>query len=385
MQLPQYRDGSLLNLISSILDSRGGRPVHPPLAALPPASIEGARNVVFMLVDGLGYNYLTRIGRGGALREHLAGRMTSVFPSTTASAITTSFTGLSPAEHGLTGWHGWFPEVGVVAAPLPFRRRGDEMPLVSLNIRPSALLPNTCVFDEMSCKSFVVSQRRIVDSEYSVHMGGRAKRIGYDSLSGMVEAVDAVVRSGSERKYVYAYYPEFDTVSHVHGVGSTQAAKRFAAIDGAFAQLLTRLVGTDTVLVMSADHGFIDTPKSQALELGDFPALTKLLRLPLTGEPRVAFCHVVAGATDEFMALAREALGGMAEVRRSREPIDAGWFGPGTPHPRLEERVGDVVLVMREHATIKDRVAGEKPHLMIGNHGGATEDEMYVPLVVARL
>lgn len=385
MQLPQYRDGSLLNLISSFLASRGGRAVHPPLAALPPSALEDARNVVFMLVDGLGYNYLTRVGQGGALREHLAGRMTSVFPSTTASAITTSFTGLSPTEHGLTGWHGWFPEAEVVAAPLPFRRRGDETPLVSLGIRPSAMLPNACVFDAMPCQSFVVSQRRIVDSEYSVHMGGRAKRIGYDSLSGMVDAVDAVVRSGSERKYVYAYYPEFDTVSHVHGVGSAQAAKRFAAIDEAFARLLTRLVGTDTVLVMSADHGFIDTPKSQALELGDFPALTKLLRLPLTGEPRVAFCHVVAGAADEFMARAREVLGGMADVLPSRELIEAGWFGPGTPHARLEERVGDVVLVMREHATVKDRVAGEKPHVMIGNHGGGTEDEMYVPLVVARL
>jgi hypothetical protein len=385
MQLPQYRDGSLLNLIASFLASRGGRAGHPPLAALPPASIVGARNVVFMLVDGLGHNYLAQVGRGGALRDHLAGRMTSVFPSTTASAITTSFTGLSPAEHGLTGWHGWFPEADVVAAPLPFRRRGDEAPLVSLNVRPSAMLPNACVFDAMPCKSFVVSQRRIVDSEYSVHMGGRAKRIGYDSLSGMVDAVDAVVRSGSERKYVYAYYPEFDTVSHVHGVGSAQAAKRFAAIDDAFARLLKCLVGTDTVLVVGADHGFIDTPRSQALELSDFPALTELLRLPLTGEPRVAFCHVVSGAADEFMNRAREVLGGMADVRPGRELIEAGWFGPGMPHPRLDERVGDVVLVMREHATFKDRVAGEKPHAMIGNHGGATEDEMVVPLVVARL
>ena len=85
------------------------------------------------------------------------------------------------------------------------------------------------------------------------------------------------------------------------------------------------------------------------------------------------------------MNRAREVLGGMADVRPGRELIEAGWFGPGMPHPRLDERVGDVVLVMREHATFKDRVAGEKPHAMIGNHGGATEDEMVVPLVVARL
>lgn len=385
MQLPQYRDGSLLNLVSSFLASRGGRPSHAPLALLPAQAIESARNLVFLLIDGLGYNYLCRAGQGGAMHDHLAGSLTSVFPSTTASAITTSFTGLSPCEHGLAGWHGWFPEAGVVAAPLPFRRRGDEVPLSQLGIAPAALLPPRPLLDAMPCQTFVVSQQRIVDSEYSVHMGGKARRIGYDNLAGMVDAIDAVVRSSAARKYVYAYYPEFDTVSHVHGVGSGQAAKRLAAIDAAYAALLRRLVCTDTVLIASADHGFIDTPKDQAIELADHPALAELLRLPLTGEPRVAFCHVVPGAAEEFMRRARAALDGLADVRPSRELIDEGWFGPGEPHPRLSERIGDVALVMREHCTFKDRVPGERPHAMIGNHGGTTEDEMLVPLVVARL
>jgi len=385
MLFPQYRDGSLLNLIASFHTSRGGRPAHGPLAALPPASIEGARNLVFLLVDGLGYNYLNEVGRGGALHDHLAGKLTSVFPSTTASAITTSFTGSSPAEHGLVGWYGWFPEAGVVAAPLPFRRRGDEVPLLQLGIAPPSLLPQRSLFDAMPCRTFVVSQRRIVDSAFSVHMGGKAQRIGYDNLAGLVDTIDAVVRGGTERKYIYAYYPEFDTVAHVHGVGSGQAAKRLTAIDAAFSALLRRLVGTDTVLVVSADHGFIDTPKSQSLELADYPALAELLRLPLTGEPRVAFCHVMPGLVDEFMRRAQVVLDGKADVRPSRDLIEEGWFGPGSVHSRLAERVGDVALVMRDHGTIKDRVDGEKQHAMIGNHGGATEDEMLVPLVLARL
>lgn len=385
MFLPQYRDGSLLNLISTFHASRGGKPAHAPLAALLAESIEGARNVVFLLVDGLGYNYLADVGRGGALHDHLAGKLTSVFPSTTASAITTSFTGASPAEHGLVGWHGWFPEADVVAAALPFRRRGDEVPLTQLGIAPASLLPPKSIFDAMPCRSFVVSQRRIVDSEFSVHMGGKAQRIGYDNLAGMVDAIDAVIRSGTERKYVYAYYPEFDTVAHVHGVASGQAAKRLAAIDTAFAALLRRLVCTDTVVVASADHGFIDTPKDQALELADYPQLAELLRLPLTGEPRVAFCHVVPGGIDEFMRRARTALEGRADVLHGSELIEAGWFGPGAIHARLAERIGDVALVMRDRGTIKDRLPGEKHHVMIGNHGGATDDEMHVPLVLARL
>jgi len=66
----------------------------------------------------------------------------------------------------------------------------------------------------------------------------------------------------------------------------------------------------------------------------------------------------------------------------SRALVDEGWFGPGTPHPRFAERIGDVALVMRGRTTVKDWTAGESRHLHIGNHGGTHEDEMLIPLVM---
>jgi hypothetical protein len=62
--------------------------------------------------------------------------------------------------------------------------------------------------------------------------------------------------------------------------------------------------------------------------------------------------------------------------------VEQGWFGPGTPHPRLAERVGDVAIVMRERYTLKDWTPGEGRHLHIGNHGGTSEDEMLIPLIL---
>jgi hypothetical protein len=311
--------------------------------------------------------------------------MTSVFPSTTASAITTSFTAASPQEHGLTGWFTWFPTIDTIAAPLPFRRRGDDKPLGDLDVRPQQVFDTPSILDAMDCRRIVVSQRRIVDSDYSRHFGGGAERHGYDHLSELVDAVVAAVRSGPERKYIYAYYPDFDAVAHRHGVGSAQAATRLQAVDAAFAELLRRLAGTDTALVASADHGFIDTPAHEALELERFPELAAMLLRPLSGEPRVAFCHVRAGAVEAFMRRATTLLGDYADVRHSAELAAAGWFGPGEPHPQLHERIGDVALVMKRHATIKDHLPDEKRHVLVGNHGGVTADEMFVPLVFARL
>jgi hypothetical protein len=384
MRLPDYRDGSLVNLIASISAACGAEPRHPPLAALPPERLAWAKNIVFFLVDGLGYNYLIDIGRGGALVDHLAGTLTSVFPSTTAAAVTTSFTGLTPREHGMTGWFNWFPEAGLVAAPLPFRRRGDDKPLTELGVQPSQLFCSAPLLDCFAVRSIIVTQRRIIDSDYSRYFGGRAERRAYDDLASLVSELNAAVRSGPERKYIYVYYPELDTVSHVHGVGSKQAATRLTAIDAAFARILQQLSGTSTAIVVSADHGFIDTLPAEALELENYSSLAELLRLPLTGEPRVAFCHVKPGCAEQFAGRAHALLGERADVRMSTALIEEGWFGPGASHPRLAERVGDVTLVMRGHYTIKDHLPGEKRHVLIGNHGGTTEDEMLIPLIVAR-
>jgi hypothetical protein len=384
-RLPEYDGNSLLNLIATLVAARGGTPRHRTLEVLHPEELAPARNIVFLLIDGLGNYYLEDRGRGGALVDHLAATLTSVFPSTTASAISTTYTGASPAEHGLTGWFGWFPRIDAIAAPLPFRRRGDEKSLTELGWRTADVFDTPSVFEGMDARSIVVSQARIVDSDYSRHFGGRSERRAYENLAQLVEQIEAAVRSGPERKYVYAYYPEFDTVAHRHGVGSAQAAKRLAAIDAAFADLLRRLAGTDTFLLVSADHGFIDTPPGDALLLDDYPQLRELMVRPLSGEPRVAFCHVREGGADEFMQRARAALGDHADVRASRALLDEAWFGPGVPHQELAQRIGDVALVMRGRATIKDWVRGEKPHRMIGNHGGLHAEELMIPLVVARM
>jgi hypothetical protein len=131
-------------------------------------------------------------------------------------------------------------------------------------------------------------------------------------------------------------------------------------------------------VLATADHGFIDVAPEESLELA--PDLAPLLRLPLCGERRVAYCHVHDPRA--FLQKARDWLGERADVVPSRRLVDEGWFGPGTPHPRIDERIGDVALVMRGRYTVKDWTPGESRHLHIGNHGGTSEDEMRIPLIV---
>jgi hypothetical protein len=230
----------------------------------------------------------------------------------------------------------------------------------------------------------VVSYRPIIDSNYNRHFCGRASRLAYDDLAGFVSQTEAAVKSGPGRKFIYAYYPEFDASAHRFGVDSTETTSVFAAIDQAFSELLGRLSGTDTAVILSADHGFIDCPAENALDTAECPGLAGLLARPLTGERRVAFCHVLPGKQAEFASRAADWLDGKADVLPGHVPLDEGWFGTGDLHPNIAERAGDFVLMMRGRYTVKDWLPGEPRYLHIGNHGGMSADEMYIPLVFAR-
>lgn len=378
--LPDYAGGSLLNLMATIAQACGARPRHAPLRDLPTPDVAAARNVVLLILDGLGDRLLRSHGAGGELARRRRASMTSVFPSTTASAITTSYTGASPLEHGLTGWYVYFGEAGCVGASLSFTSRGDWLPLSRRGATPSGLYAGEPLFAQLARRSVIVTTRDIVDSIYNQHYCRGVDRIAYDRVGELPEAVARAVKSSPEAKFVYAYWPEYDRVSHRYGSQSARALEEIEKVDAAFGHLLAELSGTDSIVIATADHGFVDVPPECSLELP--PELASLLRFPLCGERRIAYCHTIE--KELFERRAKEWFADRADVRPSAELADEGWFGPGRAHPRFAERIGDVALVMRERYTIKDWVAGEARHLHVGNHGGTSEDEMLIPLIVER-
>ena len=172
----------------------------------------------------------------------------AVFPSTTASAITTSFTGATPLEHGLTGWFTYFSESACVGAPLPFKRRGEK---ASLGVAPGRIFVEPSLFDTLAARGIVVSWRSIIDTQYNVHHCGRAERLAYDDLEGFVAQTVAAVRSGAQQKLVYAYWPDFDVLSHQHGVECAEMRAHPCATDAVLVRehVEIRPVGIDQLLL----------------------------------------------------------------------------------------------------------------------------------------
>jgi hypothetical protein len=366
--------------IATALDA--GEWPYAPLRLLEPAALSRRSSILLLVVDGLGYRYLRDCHAGSTLHQHLRGSLTSVFPSTTATAITAMMSGLAPQQHAVTGWHVYFEEIDAVAAVLPFRRRPTDEPLVQFGLRPQAVFTYASFFDRVPAETSVVSPAAIIDSEFNLAHSGRARRHGYGSLEQFFRSIELALRGAGRRKLVYAYWPELDSTAHEHGIDSRRSADVLRRFDAGLGRLLRALAGTDVTVLITADHGFIDAPAAERIDLDDHPLLAATLLRPLCGERRAAYCYVRPGQAHAFEAYVRNELAGRALLFDSRTLAQAGWFGPGAPHPRLQSRIGDYVLLMQAGATIKDWMPGERRHALIGVHGGASAEEMLVPLIV---
>ncbi|PKO68514.1 MAG: phosphodiesterase [Betaproteobacteria bacterium HGW-Betaproteobacteria-14] len=383
---PDYAGGSIVNLMRTLGDACGARqPLpYPPLRNLKVSLLGTARNIVLLVIDGLGYDYLLRHGAGGALHRHLHSRLTSVFPSTTASAVTTYLSGLAPQQHALTGWHMYFSELDAIAAVLPLRPRGAGLFDALPGALPLQLFGHAPFVDRIARRATIVSPQSIAGSDFNLYHSGRAAVRGYRTLAELFGQVEARLRASAAPTYIYAYYAELDTLAHIHGVGSDQLAAQFAQLDAAFGDFLATIADTDTVVLACADHGFIDSPPERQIELAQHPELAATLARPLCGERRVVYCYVKPDKETRFVDYVQDVLGECADLYSGSELIAQGWFGPGEADPRLAARIGDYVLVMRENWTLRDWVEGEKRYKQLGVHAGVSADEMHVPFVLAR-
>lgn len=385
MIFPNYEGGSIVNLMRSLGDACGAPPL--PYAPLHDAKVSlggTARNIVLLVIDGLGYNYLQQNGAGGHLHAHLRGRLSSVFPSTTASAITTYLSGLAPQQHALTGWHMYFAELDAIAAVLPLRPRGAgefDAPPGALSRR---LFGHRPFVNRLARRSVFVSPQAIAHSEFSLYHSGAAAVRGYRTLPELFGQIAAALRDSVEPAYIYAYYAELDSLAHSHGVGSTQVAAQFALLDEAFGAFLAAIAGSDALVLACADHGFIDSPPERQIDLAQHPDLAATLVRPLCGERRAAYCYVRPGQTARFEDYLSEHFGHCLDAFPRQALLEQGWFGPGAADPRLASRIGDYALVMRDDWTLLDWVEGEKRHRQIGVHAGVSADEMLVPLIAVR-
>ena len=383
---PDYAGGGAANLMASLVSALAPRQRErcegvPPSRYIDVARIAAARHVVLLVIDGLGASQLAAHGEDSFLAGALSAQMSAVFPSTTSSAITTYMTAWPPVRHGLTGWHTWFPTLGAIATPLPFTVRADGGSLADAVNSPTELFSGLGLFDAMQRPAQLIQPSGLANSHYTRAHSGRAQVRGFSGFAGLCSELRRVAR-GESPSFAYAYWPELDLHSHVHGSFSTTTGAHFGDIDRQLSSLWQELANTGTLLLVTSDHGFVDTEPTTCHQLANHAELAECLLMPLSGEPRTVFCHLRRGAEADFLSYVKAHLAHACEVHASEALVDRGVFGPPSlAHRELRARVGDYTLLMRDNHALVDRLAREGPFRQVGVHGGMSEAEMRIPLI----
>lgn len=377
---PDWHGGSILNLIASVARASGARtPAAAPVGWLDGAALARARTLVLLVVDGLGADFLREHCPRGALAGALAGTLDSLVPTTTASVITTYMTGQAPAVHGLTGWFVQDDTLGGAVCPLPATLRGggrlDEDACARLFTTPS-------LYGALTRRCHVVQPQWLTGTAYTRHHGAGARLHGYRSLNEMARVVTDLAHAAGPARLVYAYWPELDHLGHSQGMHSAVARAHLGEVDAAIGALAAALATADCVLLVSADHGFVDVPPDQVLSPADAPGVQAALRAPLSGEPRLAYAHVHPELVAEFPDRVAQAWGERVAAWPAATLLAGGYFGPGVAHPRLAARCGDFVLAPAPGHMLREHLPGERVFPLIGVHGGLTPAERRVPLAV---
>lgn len=401
---PDHEGGGLVNVAATVLDVLG---LHdhtdpPPLAQLDRSLREGARNVILIVADGLGWGQLQTLrargdvpfldglalraerGDGAQLMEAL-----TIFPSTTTAAITTLNTARTPQEHGNIAYFTWLEEFGVVTQMLRWgpakKRRGSFFD--DRNIDPRAYVKARSIHARAHDRGIPT---RLIEPDIFRNEAMTRMHAAEAEFRGYLLPTTLGVRlrelrdwhGSGDPGYTYAYWAGIDTAAHWYGPGSAEEAADAASFDLALSRAFA---GTDptgpTLVLLVADHGHAAVDPDRLIDLDGDAQLRKLLRNPVAGEPRLVFFHT--DEPDRVRSYLASRYPGAFFLFDREEAIAEGLFGRGDP-VLVRKRVGEVcALISGDRGATLVRVDGGFV-LHRGSHGGMTPEEMRIPVLAWR-
>ncbi len=382
--LPDYQGNSIINLMSSISNSFGQKHAYSQLVSLNSDELKKFKNVVLIIVDGLGYNYL-RKQKNSFLLKNLNSKMTSTFLTTTVCANTSFLVGYPPQQHALTGWDINLKEIGAITAILPFtpRYKGDS--LSKSKFEMNQIMDIKSFHRGFNEKCFILIDKKFSNSPFTRYVSKDAEVIPTKTyINTFTKLKELIKKKSPKMRFIHAYLPELDALAHKEGINSKKVNDLFLDFDKRMKNLSISIKGTNTRLIIVADHGLIDvTPKTE-IWVENIAGLKECLTIPLAGEPRVRDCFVRPSKVKEFEKIVKAKLSKYCWCFIGEQLIKDNLYGLGKPNKKLIDRVGDYVLVMKENYILKDKLANyKKPNKFYkGTHGGVSDDEMFVPLIL---
>ncbi|MBN2554561.1 MAG: alkaline phosphatase family protein [Anaerolineales bacterium] len=397
---PSYTGLSLLNLTGSIFQWFGLPPLpHAPLQESELDELAADLDqIIILLMDAVAFERMRHwTDSDPSLRALVQGGLffplTSVSPCTTSNVLTTLWTGCSPVEHAILAYELYLKEFGVVANMIthsPMALGHEAGLLYKAGFVPETALPVKSIGPAL--------KQGGVDAHSFLHYGisnSGLSRMHYQDVErhpfgGGADLWIAVRQLAEQprlrRRLIWVYHGAVDSLSHRYGPDSEQARAEFIAflkiMQANFLEPLSEQGRRKSLLLVTADHGQVATPKNPSYELVNHPELMQMLHLQPTGENRFIFFHPKPGMVQAVDDYIHAAWPGDFVTMPSNQVVEAGLFGPGVPDNTISDRIGELIAIPTGNAYLW---WSQAPNPLLGRHGAFNPLEMLVPLLALRL
>lgn len=374
--MPDY-DHCILGTISSILKYYNVETKHKTLESLDQRLAKGYRNVVLLILDGMGEHILNNLAPEGFFQNHKVDMVTSVYPSTTTAALTTYYSGRPPYETGWIAWSQYFKEYGRALDMLSHREsylhEDIKNPLINVF---DTVVKYTTVFEQIE-RSMPNVKAYEVMPKYSDRRSRRT--VVADDIDELVEGVKMLCEHPGE-KFIMAYSDNPDATLHKFGAYSDEA-KEFILNAQRKIEEMCNSLGEDTIVVISADHGHRDIEK--AYTLLDYPEILECLIMPPSLESRTVAFWVKEDMRRIFEDRFKSIFGNEFMLLTREEFLDKHFLGYGEKHPKIDEFIGNYIALSTSTSIIRlETFLAEGKKVKASTHCGLTKEEMEVPVII---
>jgi hypothetical protein len=327
---------------------------------------------VLILIDGMGQDAIDKYGDQFPIFDEFkqVKKLYTNFPSTTATSLSTLGTGVLPGVHGMLGYTVRVPRSdNRVLNALKWDERVDPVMWQKVpTLFERAVLAGVSVTH--------VAAKRYEGSGFTQAALRGAKYVGANGVDEMATAVSAALKP--QPSFVYTYLNTLDSAGHSDGVGSDKWLTALQQVSE-FITKVKQLAPAGTRIWVTSDHGMVNS--TEQVILGQDNKLLENVTL-IGGEPRARHMYIKEGAASETIAQWQEFFGNKAKVLSKESAIKDGLFGPVVTEDS-HDRLGDLIAIANNDLILVDPARVREESSMVGHHGGVTDIEVEIPLLLA--
>ena len=374
--LPNY-EHSILSSISSILKYYNVKTEYKSLECLDIVLEKGYRNIVFIVLDGLGEHILKNIDENGYLSSNKMDCVTSVYPSTTTAALTTYYSGKPPIETGYIAWSQYFKEYGRSLDMLSKKESYYKNDLSSATMN---VFEGIMKYEPIFHKIEEARQDLKVYEIMPTDADKRSKRsLRADNIDELIEDIDLVC-STPGNNFIMAYSFSPDDIMHKYGTTSDEV-KSFILDAQNKIKCLREKLSDDTLIIVSADHGHKNIEKMYFL--ADYPEIWECLYMPINFESRCVNFYVKDDMKKIFEERFNNIFSNDFYLITKEEFLNRKFLGDGKKHPKIDDFLGDYLALSIGSSMIQiDNFLYKGKEFKKSTHCGLTKEEMEVPVIV---